>query len=124
MNPDVNATQSCLTVFKPGSANVTAYTPGRKSTTLKRPLASVTTVRTFSISAGLDASTVTPGSTAPDVSLTMPAIVACAYATTGVKAITATHRHGDARFASARMSDSSATECVMGAGVILRVQSE
>jgi hypothetical protein len=34
------------------------------------PLPSVTTDRTFSISAGLDASTVTPGSTAPDASLT------------------------------------------------------
>ena len=34
---------------------------------------SVVTERTFSISAGLAASTVTPGSTAPDVSLTTPA---------------------------------------------------
>ena len=33
-----------------------------------------TTVRTFSISAGLAASTVTPGSTAPDVSRTDPAM--------------------------------------------------
>src|SRR5688500_7930137 len=39
------------------------------------PLPSVTAVRTFSISAGLAASTVTPGSTAPDVSLTTPAMV-------------------------------------------------
>src|SRR5881397_2143797 len=38
------------------------------------PEPSVTTVRTFSISAGLAASTVTPGSTAPVVSLTTPAI--------------------------------------------------
>src|SRR5262245_12706574 len=35
------------------------------------------------MSAGLDASTVTPGSTAPDASLTTPLIVACAEATTG-----------------------------------------
>ena len=43
------------------------------------PGAVVTAVRTFSISAGLAASTVTPGSTAPDVSATVPAIDACAY---------------------------------------------
>jgi hypothetical protein len=42
----------------------------------------VITVRTFSISAGLDASTVTPGRTAPVVSLTTPAMPAlpCASA--------------------------------------------
>jgi hypothetical protein len=44
------------------------------------PSASVTTDRTFSISAELEASTVTPGITAPDVSLTTPAMppAACA----------------------------------------------
>src|SRR5678810_1184940 len=47
------------------------------------PDPSVTTVRTFSISAGLAASTVTPGSTAPDASLTVPEMDACAYAATG-----------------------------------------
>src|ERR1041385_3834889 len=47
------------------------------------PVPSVTVARTFSMSAGLDASTVTPGSTAPDASLTTPLIVACANATTG-----------------------------------------
>ena len=47
------------------------------------PVPSVTTVRTFSVNAGLDASTVTPGRTAPDESLTTPAIVACANATRG-----------------------------------------
>src|SRR5713101_7014692 len=41
---------------------------------LYRPSLSVTTLRTFSINAGLAASTVTPGSTAPDVSFTVPAI--------------------------------------------------
>src|SRR6185436_9789720 len=73
-------------------------------TTWYWPVSSVTTERTFSISAGLDASTVTPGSTAPDASLTTPAIVAWAYVTAGVKAITAIHRHRVASFASARMS--------------------
>src|SRR5438045_1163987 len=45
------------------------------------PDPSVTTVRTFSISAGLAASTVTPGKNAPDASLAAPAIVpsTCAY---------------------------------------------
>ena len=49
------------------------------------PVPSVTTVRVFSRSAGLDASTVTPGSTAPDASLTTPAIEAlpCALAAAG-----------------------------------------
>src|SRR5688572_32054695 len=48
-----------------------------------RPLLSVTAVRTFSIRAGLAASTVTPGSTAPEVSRTSPATVACAHAAAG-----------------------------------------
>src|SRR5262245_33367070 len=41
---------------------------------LYRPCPSVTAVRTFSIKAGLATSTVTPGTTAPDVSRTTPAI--------------------------------------------------
>src|SRR5437899_12856331 len=52
-----------------------------------RPRSSVTTKRTFSIRAGLAASTVTPGITAPDVSLTTPAMAApselCAQAAAG-----------------------------------------
>jgi hypothetical protein len=47
--------------------------------------------RTFSISAGLVASTVTPGSTAPDASLMTPVIVACAKARAG-----ASHTMADA----------------------------
>src|SRR5262245_59446122 len=47
------------------------------------PAPSLTAVRIFSISAGLAASTVTPGSTAPDASLTAPAIDACANARFG-----------------------------------------
>src|SRR5665213_2807661 len=58
------------------------YVPGRRSTILYWPLASVTTDRTFSISAELAASTVTPGNTAPDVSLTTPAS-ACAASSLG-----------------------------------------
>ena len=38
-----------------------------------RPSPSVTAERLFSMSTGLEASTVTPGSTAPDVSFTIPA---------------------------------------------------
>src|SRR3954462_5502317 len=48
-----------------------------------RPFASVVTDRTFSISAGLLASTVTPGSTAPVVSFTTPANELCARAVAG-----------------------------------------
>src|SRR3989442_793695 len=49
---------------------------------LYRPSPSLTTLRTFSIRAGLAASTVTPGSTAPDVSFTTHAIplACCAHA--------------------------------------------
>src|SRR4029450_150596 len=45
---------------------------------------SVTAVRTFSISSGLDASTVTPGRTAPDASLTTPVIEAWAKRAVGM----------------------------------------
>src|SRR6187200_1016893 len=47
------------------------------------PKSSVTPVRTLVISAGLDASIVTPGSTAPDVSRTAPARL-CALARLGI----------------------------------------
>src|SRR5439155_14553220 len=87
VNPAEISTPSRLTLVKPLNVNVTAYVPGRKSTILYTPPASLTTVRTFSISAGLAASTVTPGRTAPVVSLTTPAIapvvVDCPRAVTG-----------------------------------------
>src|SRR5262249_16059981 len=57
--------------------------PGRRSTILYCPFPSVVTDRVFSIKTSLDASTVTPGSTAPDVSLTTPTIALCAWATLG-----------------------------------------
>src|SRR5437867_10122994 len=44
----------------------------------------VTTERVFSISAGLDASTVTLGMTAPEESLTVPTIEAWAWAVAGM----------------------------------------
>src|SRR5438067_3910256 len=52
---------------------------------LYRPSPSVTTERTFSIRAGLAASTVTPGITAPDASRTTPEMPAacCAHALEG-----------------------------------------
>src|SRR6266566_5153577 len=75
---------SRLTALKPVKVNVTEYVPGRRSTILYCPVPSVTTDRVFSIRAGLDASTVTPGRTAPDASFTMPAIDPWAYATDGI----------------------------------------
>jgi hypothetical protein len=78
VNEPVSSMPSCLTVLKPVSVNVKTYVPGRTFSIRYCPVPSVTAERTFSISAGLAASTVTPGSTAPDVSLTMPAIEACA----------------------------------------------
>src|SRR5436190_14169756 len=69
---------SRLTELNPGSVNVTVYVPGRRSTMRYNPELSVVDERVFSISTVLAASTVTPGSTAPDPSLTVPVIDACA----------------------------------------------
>src|SRR5687767_6534065 len=80
-------TPSRLAVVNPWSDIVTTYVPGRRSMISNRPFPSLTVVRTFSINTGLDASTVTPGSTAPDVSLTTPAIDACANARLGVSSV-------------------------------------
>src|SRR5262249_52937393 len=74
VNPVVSWMPSRFTVPNPLNDIVTAYVPGRRSMILYWPRSSVVTVRTFSISAGLDASTVTPGSTAPVASWTSPAI--------------------------------------------------
>jgi hypothetical protein len=57
--------------------------PGRRFSIAYWPVPSVTAIRTFSISAGLAASTVTPGRTAPEASLTTPLTAACAAAMTG-----------------------------------------
>src|SRR3989304_526553 len=78
------------TVANPGSLNLTTYVPGRRSSIRYWPPASVTVERTFSMSASLDASTVTPGSTAPDVSLTEPVIDAWASTTEGTSSALAT----------------------------------
>src|SRR5712671_2930164 len=60
--------------------------PGRRSTILYKPSPSVVAVLTFSISAGLLASTVTPGRTAFDESRTTPAMAPfCARASAGNK---------------------------------------
>src|SRR5438552_3683394 len=75
VNPVVSSMPSRLNVAKPGSVKLTSYVPGRRSTIRYRPWLSVVTDRTFSISAGLLASTVTPGITAPEVSRAIPAIV-------------------------------------------------
>src|SRR6267143_1642457 len=88
VNDVVSSMPSRLTVAKPGSVNVTEYVPGRSSTMRYAPAPSVTTVRTFSIRAGLAASTVTPGKYAPEVSRTTPAmlpVAACAQSVTGRK---------------------------------------
>ncbi len=70
VNDPVSSTPSRLTVLKPVSENVTVYAPGRKSSIRNCPVPSVTAVRVFSMSTGLAASTVTPGSTAPEASFT------------------------------------------------------
>ena len=83
---------SRLTVLNPGSVNVSEYVPGLRSTMRYWPVPSVTTERTFSISAGLAASTVTPGSTAPDASRTVPVRVPWANAEVGSNMNAATQR--------------------------------
>src|SRR6516164_1261341 len=80
VNAADNSMPSRLSGLKPVNVNVTVYGPGTKSTILYWPCPSVTAVRTFSISAGLEASTVTPGKTAPDGSLTTPAMLLVAWA--------------------------------------------
>src|SRR5215470_1144270 len=82
----LTSTLSRLTVLKPVSVNVTVYEPGSNSVSRYCPVPSVTALRDFSISAELAASTVTPGSTAPDESFTTPASVACANAEAGTAA--------------------------------------
>src|SRR6266508_720266 len=73
--------------------------PGLRSTILYWPAPSVMTVRVFSINAGLDASTVTPGSTAPLPSFTTPAIATCALLVLGMRNTPAqiTARHNTTR---------------------------
>ena len=67
---------SRLTTENPGSETVTVYVPGRRSTVRYTPALSVNAERTFSMRTSLDASTVTPGSTASEESRTTPASVA------------------------------------------------
>src|SRR5262245_17336991 len=57
------------------------------------PVSSVTAVRTFSMSAGLAASTVTPGSTPPDASRTVPVRDAWAKTLAGRISTATTVRH-------------------------------
>src|SRR5262245_33142351 len=78
-----SSTPSRLNVENPLRVNVTTYVPGLRSTILYCPEPSVSTARVFSISTSLDASTVTPGSTAPDASFTTPAIALWADAMAG-----------------------------------------
>src|SRR5436305_502628 len=70
----VSSIPSRFTVLNPGSVNVTVYVPGRRSMILYCPSPLVTATRVFSMSAGLDASTVTPGITPPVLSRTPPAL--------------------------------------------------
>ncbi len=75
--------RSRTTVLNPASVKVTEYTPGRSASSRYRPWPSLTVVLDCSISAGLAAVTVTPGSAAPDSSLTWPTMAAWASASVG-----------------------------------------
>jgi hypothetical protein len=80
VNAPSSSIPSRLTDVNPVSVNVTVYVPRGRSTMRYWPLPSVTTLRAFSISAELAASTVTPGRMAPDTSRTTPVMEACAEA--------------------------------------------
>src|SRR5437762_1303677 len=75
-----NSMPSVVVLLNPSSVNVTEYVPGRRFVIWYWPVPSLVAVRDFSMSTGLAASTVTPGSTRPDASLTTPANDACPYA--------------------------------------------
>src|SRR5713101_1068627 len=76
-------TSSRFKVENPASVNITLYVPGCRLSIRYCPVASVVAVRVLSISTELDASTVTPGSTALEASLTVPARVTWAYTADG-----------------------------------------
>ena len=80
--PD-STTSSRLKTENPASVNVTLYVPGCRLSMRYWPLESVVAARVFSISAGLDASTVTPGRMRPAASLTVPARATWALAALG-----------------------------------------
>src|SRR5687768_13139795 len=91
-------TLACSLVLKPSSVNFTEYVPTGRFVIRYCPSAFVVAARTFSISAGLETSTSTPGITAPDVSRTVPVIwpvlsPACASAAAGTNASTAAINH-------------------------------
>ena len=72
--PAGSSWSSTMTTENPGKVKVTVYVPGRRSTIVNRPAPSVIATRLPSISAGLDASTVTPGRMPPVLSVTSPMI--------------------------------------------------
>jgi hypothetical protein len=80
VNDVLSASRSRRTVWNPVSSKVTVYSPGRRSTTWYRPSADVTAVLTRSMSAGLEICTVTPGSAAPESSVTAPTMAAADWA--------------------------------------------
>src|SRR5439155_26303004 len=73
--------------------NFSVYVPGFRSMMRYCPVPSVIADRVFSISAELAASTVTPGSTAPDASRTVPVSDACANSGAGTNRRTTNARH-------------------------------
>src|SRR6266851_3765318 len=81
--------------------------PGRRSMIAYRPCPSLTAVRTFSMSAGLVVSIVTPGITAPLVSLTRPVMLLWAETAPG------SNRQSDAATAAFANSLRSMTSSVV-----------
>src|SRR5437763_2547799 len=78
-----SSSPSRFTVANPVRVKVTVYTPGLRSVRRYAPVESVMAERVFSMRTGLAASTVTPGSTAPAASFTIPVRELCACAAAG-----------------------------------------
>ena len=115
----VSVMPSRTTMVKPGRVNVTVYSPGLSAMMRYAPALSVNTTRDCSMSAGLDASTVTPGRMPPVLSVTMPAISASwARTADGTERKVTTTAGANARTnrralitASSRVSDVTSRRC-------------
>ena len=78
--PAPSATPRRASVWKPGSVKVTSYTPGGSPVSANAPAPSVTAASIGPPASVLRASTVTPGSTRPVASVTVPSMPAsCAW---------------------------------------------
>ena len=119
--PSSSETFDTFAAAKPWSAAVTVYDPGARAGNRYWPFASVTVLLTPT-SAGLRASTVTPGRTPPALSLTVPSIdPPCSWAAAGAASasMAATiHRNCFISAAPQRRRPQDGTTCEVIAGIV------